>query len=270
MAQLADDLYRRAKPTLSSRRMTFRFLARTTAPALLLLALAAPAHAQTFADQTLGAGWSSYVINSDCAPAGGCSGSGTAIGTGGNSGTAPDPYRAFTHVLSGGIIFVFHESPFSWDPSTQGAITSASSGFDYDPSGGNGGSAIAFELGVRQGSDVFIYYASYDAPFVGSGWHTMNYAFSTDGSNWCRQTIGTVWSCPAGAPDLSASGAPITFGIITANSGSYQTLGGGLDDFEVTVNGIQGTTAPEPASLALVAGGLVGLAGVARRRRARR
>ncbi|MBI3791042.1 MAG: PEP-CTERM sorting domain-containing protein [Gemmatimonadetes bacterium] len=224
-----------------------------------LAALPGAAQAQVHSDGAMTAWSASVIIN----PYGCSSGSGASVNGGGNPGS----WWAISHYDCGTLIGLGNLSTFSWNPFTQGAITSPIT-FAYDGLKVTGG-AMAFEAFITQGGRSFMAPSSYGLAWQGLGWTALGGTVST--GDWCE--VGTIWGppnsyqCLGGVPDFSSTGGTIGFGVMSLNSGSYGQAGG-LDNFSVDFqSAAPSTVAPEPASIALVASGLVGIGFVGRRRR---
>jgi hypothetical protein len=220
-----------------------------------LAACPVAAHAQLHSDAAM-TGWSSQVIVN---PYGCSSASGATSPTGGNPGS----FWNFNQYDCGTLVFTAHLSTFSWNPYSQGAITGNLT-MGYDISTSTGGQ-VAFENVIRQGGKWFV--SDYHLATYGLGWESV---LSTP-TAWCEVFLGfgppNGYTCGGGQPDFTSSGGQIDFGVVSANSGSY-SRSGGIDNFTVDFQHDPGqTVAPEPASIALVATGVLGLGLVTRRRR---
>ena len=157
------------------------------------------------------------------------------VADGGNSGTIPDPFRE-VETTSSSLIYALHtNSAFVVDPSLM-LILSIDFSIDYK----NiyyFGQGQSLQVGLEQGGDYYRAAYTITGP-GGNSWNT--YAASSLVASDFTPVVG---SGSSGNPDFSASGAPITFGFVTDNSG-----GNGIrvayDNFSATANVI-----PEPASL---------------------
>ena len=218
--------------------------------ALVLVGGVMPATADTitFSDGTfVDASWTAQEILDTSA------GSANSFGafqvmTGGN----PDKYRRTEHQLIGGSFKVAHLSSFIYAPSTQGGIVTIDYAFDLTDFGGTG--SVAYDLILRQDGTF------YDGPGTLSanspGWVANGDVGLTE--NEFALVIGT------GTLDFSASGAPITFGYMTANSATVGQRTSGIDNFSVTLS--TSSVIPEPGTFALLGFGLVALVSLAWRR----
>ncbi|MEM7147522.1 MAG: hypothetical protein AAF591_20570 [Verrucomicrobiota bacterium] len=183
----------------------------------------------TFMDGTFAnANWNLNVVSTS-------GGSITAgqVGAGGNPGS----YRLVTNsgtIPPAGSVFLaaYHLNPsFVYDPGAMGAIDTISWSIDYQ----NFSSGQALQLGFQQGGSFF----ATTSVFVTTGSGT---------GSWFPHAQGPLMEGDfGGAPDFSATGAPITFGFRTANSGQLGTFEVGYDNISITV-----TPVPEPRGVLLV------------------
>ena len=230
-----------------------------------LSSLCAPtAGAQTYFDGSFDTGWSRVqVVKNSCCDDGDAWTTDEAPG--GNSGAYRRAYNLVYYGYSGNAQI----SPFGWNPSTQGAITGLAISYDYRAIGG---ADMAFLTLLRQGGNYFVSpdASDYNIGSDRQGWRTMTNAAETL-SGWCQLYpafgLGGNYSCGAAQVDFSATGGLIEFGVETANSGAYSfySAQGGLDNFSVAVTAVSAT--PEPASIVLLASGLLGVAVMSLRRR---
>ena len=130
---------------------------------------------------------------------------------------------------------------------------------------------MAFLTMLRQGGNYFVSpdATDYNIASDWQGWRTMtNTAETLSGQCQLYPTfgLGGNYSCRAAQLDFSATGALIEFGVETANSGasSFYSALGGFDNFSVEVTAVSPT--PEPATIVLLASGLLGVAVASRRR----
>jgi hypothetical protein len=239
--------------------MAFPSLARAAVlAAVVTAALARPARAQHFTDTAM-SGWSSLnVLPSQCPN----------LVVSNPASPGHSTVLAFTQSACGTPQFATHWSPFSWNPSTQGAISAMTVGWEARWTAGSfqGDTRIGTAFIIRQAGAT--YYAVPPIANFGtvssSSWSQFTAVLSS--LTWCDYT---GFTCPAAVPDFSATGGAIDFGLATANycPGCGKTLSGELDNFDVDLQVAPPvTTAPEPASLALVASGLAGIGAVARRK----
>ena len=231
-----------------------RFITRSAAAgALVLLSITDVAGAQSFSDGSFATGWTTTTIVSS---GGGASSAPLAVN--GN----PGEYLSTNDFVFFGYTAGAHISPFSWDPSTQGAITGMSVSYDYTATN----NAMGFGTLVRQGG---LYYWSgavgdYNAPGGGTGWWSFSNANEPlSASSWCQVygSFYTSFTCGAAQVDFSATGSQIDFGVYTANSGYIYGADGGIDNFRVDLTIASDVVAtPEPGGILLLATGLAGLA----------
>ncbi|MBI3791041.1 MAG: PEP-CTERM sorting domain-containing protein [Gemmatimonadetes bacterium] len=230
--------------------------------AALTLFAATPAWAQHYADGSLASFTSSLLYASGCP---------NLVVTHPVSGGNPGALLAFTQSECGTPEFATHYSPFTWDPSTQGALTTITVGWDARWTGGSffGDTRIGTGFILRQSGHTYIGLgpgASF-GEVATSSWSHFSAVLTQ--SMWCDYN---GFSCNGTLPDFSTTGGVMAFGLETSNycPGCGKTLSGELDNFSVDLQYTPPVTAaPEPASIALVACGLVGVGFVGRRRRAR-
>ena len=229
--------------------------------ALAVSASSGVVQAQSFLDGDFQTGWSRVLVVHHS-----CCDDGTAATDPGFGN--PGWQRVFSNTVYGGIAGNAHLSPFSWNPSTQGAITGAGMSFDYSVTN----AASAFAPLISQNGLYWSSTHNYFAEGVFEGWH--HFAQGTLGvanGDWTELCQGYGYTaCNGDVPDFSASGGAITFGLLTMSSGSNSiyTAAGGFDNFDVNLDGdFPQSSAPEPASIVLVATGLAGITTLARRRR---
>lgn len=225
------------------------------------VALAAPAHAQQYTDGSF-SGWTSSLYAGSACP--------NLVVTNPATGGNPGAKLAFTQSACSTPEFATHYSPFTWNPLTQGAVSSITVGWDARWTGGSfqGDTRIGTGFIMRQGSHLFLglpAIANFGEVSTNSWVH---FAATLTAATWCDYA---VFFCTGAQPDYSTAGGLMEFGLETSNycPSCSKTLSGELDNFSVDIAYTPPTTvAPEPASVALMATGLVGLAAVVRRRRA--
>jgi hypothetical protein len=186
------------------------------------------------------------------------------VASGGNPGAFQETILNFNPPA----IDVSHLNPtFTYDPSTQGAI--ASINFNYD----------SIEFSPLQGIEVVYspllfqngtYYTGVFDNVNQSVW--TNFAHNgLTASDFVRDFDGlTLPGSGPAIPDFSSTGGPIEFGFATGNTAPCfipcSTTISGIDNLSFTLNTVQ-PTIPEPASLALLATGIVGIGIMSCRRR---
>ncbi|MBN8281453.1 MAG: hypothetical protein J0M16_12660 [Gammaproteobacteria bacterium] len=223
------------------------------------LALSGPARAATieFFDGTFAdADWTVAKI-SDNTPGAGASFTATQVATGGN----PGEYREVIHVYGlGSIIVGYLRNAATFDPSVSGSIVSLAYSYDTQRLQLNTG-AVAYTPVIFQ-NNTWYGLPAYDT--------TTNQAWTSFGLSGLTAAsfIARVGSGPA-APDFSATGAPMVFGYLSANTNTNAavtaTRSAGIDNWRVEV-----TTAnvPLPAGGWLLATGVVAIAARYRHRAA--
>lgn len=231
------------------------FVRASVTVAVAAVGLAGSLQAQSFSDATFATGWSqSTYVNPN-----GCSGGSSVAEPAGylhvfNYNCAIGPYQGFVHNANLG--------PFTWNPSTQGAVTSVSMSADLASA-----SAMAFLPVLRQGGNYFARGTAY--AYAADGW--VSYNAPETNTPWCN--LFPLWSaagnynCGPAQVDFTTTGGLIEFGIASANSGgSNYVAEGWIDNYNVTLATIPVVATPEPASLVLLGTGLFGMMAVVRRR----
>jgi len=162
------------------------------------------------------------------------------IGGGGNPG---NQLTTHTHINGNcGAIFGFgFRTDVIWNPSSQGPITKLNYSEDARLVDGFGGGQ-AIGPAIRQGGNY--YRLPGNATGTNFNWFTLTLS-NLSASQFIR--VVPFASCgnesdPSSHPDFSASGSPIEFGFVRANSqidgqGAYD-ITAALDNFHVTVNGV--------------------------------
>ena len=194
----------------------------------------------SFSDATFsGANWS-------ISPISGGAGGQTAMqaATGGNSGGAPDPFWSVT-TQSGASVSTFHFNPaYVIDPSST-PIQSINFSIDYSPISAFG-QGMGFGFALQQSGVV------YSTPGVVSG--------SANLGSWQTYQLNGITAASFSGVDFSATGAPITFGFQTGNTGG-SGINVGFDNYSLNA-----AVVPEPGTCLLLLSGLAS-AGLFRRRR---
>lgn len=191
----------------------------------------------------------------------------TRMNSGGNPGdwlqvqTIPNDPGDLTNIVFAAYI----NSAATWDPSSQGAIDSLSLMIDVIAVNAFGqGQGITIAL--RQ--DDKIYATGTATTGIPDEWTTISPHTNKTESQFGLYDPLSGFGNFAMNPDFSVTGSIIELGFMVGNSGSIPASGTtmGYDNWKLTVN-TSAVGVPEPASLAVLGIGLVGL-GFARRRRA--
>lgn len=158
------------------------------------------------------------------------------VSTGGNLAE----YRRVTHTFGEGAIVVAHlNSQAVYDPASQGALASVSYSYDLRYIEGPAGGAVGYQLLVFQNNT---YYGGPMNEIYSNAW----LAFTGLALDYTK--FNKIFGAGPAKPDFSCSGAPITFGYLSANShttpNATQTKTSGLDNWCVTL-----IKAPPPAPL---------------------
>jgi len=182
------------------------------------------------------------------------------------SGGLPGEYRVTEHYwqVSGPnsvtIAFAHIYNPFSYDLATQGTLESVSYSFDAILSWDSPEwtQTRGYFFLIEQNSNYYVSQRTYAD--LNAGWQDVEGTLTADQFNLYGGS---------GNPDFSSTGAPLSFGYMTDNGGSYWagtiwlSSGGGVDNFSFTTNA---APIPEPATMLLLGSGLVGLAGFRRKK----
>lgn len=172
-------------------------------------------------------------------------GGGSAVSTQVTSGGNPGAFRRVAQTVNAGsTVYIVHRfgntTTTRYVPATQGAIGSVDFSIDYRIFDGVG-QGQAFYLMAKQGNEDFI------AGGAVTGLSTAWQSYAING------VLPTDFSCitnPGLSVDFSATGAPIRFGFVTANSstGAGYSITADYDNFFVRANPV-----PAPgAALALL------------------
>ena len=183
---------------------------RITLSVILLLVLqvtkaqaADPGSSCYCSDGTFSSNWTSVVVVNTS----GGSFSSSHVSTGGN----PTDYRQTVHTYGYGAIVVAHlNTQCAYNPQTQGALVSLGYSYDLRHFSPPAGQAVGYRLLVFQDNT---YYAGPMDQVFNDLWATFSNTALTATSFTKIAGTGTALN-----PDFTASGQPITFGYITANS----------------------------------------------------
>lgn len=201
-----------------------------------------------------------------------CAVSAGQVPVGGNPGAYRENENQFTAPFNAGCGSISVFNAVSYDPSTQGPISSIDVSFDNKLFFLDGTvSGMLFEFIIVQ--DDIAYSASGVSALADNPVDWVNLL----ATGLVESTFGALRVLPGGAlapnfgapPDFSSAGLPIFFGYSTGNSSSsgvQNTINAGIDNFGVTIQ------ITEPPAMAMGALGLalVGAVGIARRRKAGR
>lgn len=246
---------------ISFRRIRRQLVGPATAAAMTLMVATTDARGTviTFSDTDFAdADWSTFELRDDT-PNDSFVFSAARQASGGN----PGAFRQVTHELSTPTASKIQSGHLLlsavFDPGGNGTFSSLAFSFEGIGISGPAG-AMGFGLLLRQGMDFF----TVGTPQVlnGQGFQ------ARVGTNL---TAADFFAVNGGILDLSDSGAPVTFGFFASNGtfGQPSINVGGIDNYSVSITTTSPPTAvPAPATLPLLATGLVGLAVVGRRRRA--
>ena len=166
------------------------------------------------------------------------------IETGGNTGGSPDSFWEAT-TNTNAVVYTAHiNNLFTYDPSL-GAVGSIDFAVDFRNISFFG-QGMSFGLAVLQSGTYYYAAATISGSQQDLNWHT--YTPST-----VQESGFSVFGGGTGTPDFD--GAPMTFGLLTANDGG-NTIKVGYDDYFVRLNG----AVPEPATVSALALGALALA----------
>lgn len=185
------------------------------------------------------------------------------------SGGVPGAYRSISYALahSGvqtyGSVYVINRFADTYTPATQGAISSLTYSenqtrlfADWSPA------LVGASAALFQDGRVFL------GPWFNFGPGNFSWTSLSQvglGATDFGELVGMNYA-PTSHPDFSASGSPLQFGYVRANSYSFSSsLGHAIDNWSFT---LETTPIPEPATLSALAGGLALGWVLLRRRRA--
>ena len=186
------------------------------------------------------------------------------VASGGNSGTYMQLNVSQTSTNSGGGSSVFggiYSSALTWNPSTQGAISSLNFSFDWKGLSADGVGAL--ELFYIQNGLVYTDPINFTFVAGETGWTTYSGSTIYPGAVYRGYHLdGTYEASPL---DLSATGGLISFafGDSEASSASSVTNSIGIDNFSVSVTT---SAVPEPSTYALFGLGALVMVIAARRK----
>ena len=264
---------------LASVSATARFLRGTLAVPVLMLVVPAFAMAQTVSDSTfLDGNWSGTQFTAG----NGGSSTGAQVLTGGNPGAYRNVVDVVNAAPSGStsvVISTHLYTPFTYDPSSAGAIGSLNYAEDAACTAGCFGDGQSTGPALLQGGSLYIL-----IPVVVTGpsgtWtpHVLNGLTAAD-FGLVNVTPTTIVD-PTQHPDFTASGGSIQVGFFRGNgtslNGGGYTLAAGIDNWQITLAAVTpspvAVATPVPAlgtvELAVLAG-MLALLAMALRRRAR-
>lgn len=196
--------------------------------------------AVTFFDDTFSDGDYTATKTFDSTPGGGATFGAAQVLTGGNL----DAFRLMdlsNVVPPGGVVIAHLWMNAAYDPAIDGPVAGIRAGFDGRfVSGSSGTSQFGYHLFFEQAGNRYVvsnlvWFAVAHGPGNGLPGSWTNFAFPTVVPT---QFIRSTGSGPL-TPDLSAMGAPITFGFFTTTSASSipVSITGGVDNVSFTVLG---------------------------------
>ncbi|MFI4953637.1 MAG: hypothetical protein ACHP7M_10905 [Burkholderiales bacterium] len=219
----------------------FPLLASLTLAIATTIALSSPATAQTASDSTfLDTDW---ALTQFTTPGGGTSTGGQVL-AGGNPGAfreITDALNAAGPGLNGVVLSTSIYTPFTYDPSVSGAITSLSYSEDAACTSGCFGQGQSTGPAVLQGGNLYILSSSSVITGPSLAWtnHPLSGLAAADFGLANVAADGSSLFDNTQHPDFSAGGAPIQFGFFRANGtslgGGGYTLAAGIDNWQVTI-----------------------------------
>ena len=194
-------------------------------------------------------GWTSTTV----ADPGGASGSGYLVAFGGN----PNAFYRVNQSTPGSTtpysaIGMFHAptGPFTYDPSVSGAIQSMDFSADYKWLGVQLSMGQAVGVGVEQNDNIYLAFtANTQSPLGWTPSGTKTLTLANFGLVDAKKSVSGTWTIGrdlSQPPDFSAGGAPLEFGLFTANSAASQQYVG-YDNYRLEIKPI-----PEPSTLILL------------------
>lgn len=220
-------------------------ITRTSITSLAMMIFVARSTA-TFTDGTFTSGWTDTKMV-DTTFGSGATYNAQNLSTGGN----PFQHREVTHVFGNGTILVGHfKSSFTWNPGSQGSITSLDYSYDLIHKLPPAFQAVGYALLIEQSGVKYI--SSKDAIFD-ELWTPFSHANLTASSFKELLNTGATGST---SPNFTTTGAVMTFGYMSGNTnpgGGTSTRISGLDNYNVNI-------IPEPCSIVALAFGALGSA----------
>jgi hypothetical protein len=229
----------------------FAWLASLASVIVTIIALAAPAAAQTVSDSTfLDTDWTLTQFTS---PGGGTSTGGQVL-VGGN----PGAFRNITDALNNAptastasiVLSTSIYTPFTYNPGVSGAIGSLNYSEDAACTAGCFGAGQSTGPAVLQGGNLYILNTTVITGPAAT-WSTIPLNGLTSADFALVNVTSSTLFDNTQHPNFSAGGGPIQFGFLRANGtsigGGGYTLSAGIDNWQITIN--PAAPPPPPAVL---------------------